>query len=253
MNEGQLLESILDRWTTRDLQAYLKDLYPDLLPALKDTCPECRKRTLTKTNDDMTVCRSCGLVVEEQASMVRRLPFDETYALTANLSHGRSMGNTLAPEDLYKVIAMSKNGRKDLPIRAIHVRTVTMQVELSQSMRLKEEISALLKKYGLYSREYREENHLFADQCGILAERVGRFLASAWMRPPTSYKSLAVSIVVLKLRESPRMVYLANYIQHQEEPDEFDLTAVSCFKTCPFLQSPLRSKQLSPALKASAT
>ena len=169
MDVDQLLESILDRWSPGDLLAHLKDL-----------CPECQRPTLTKTDDGMLVCESCGVVVDEQPSMVRRLPFDETYALTAKLSHGRSMGGTLPPEDLYKVIAMSKNGRKDLPIRAIHVRTVTMQVESSQSMRLKEEISGILKKYGLYSQEYREENHLFADVCGVLAERVGRFLGAAW-------------------------------------------------------------------------
>lgn len=146
------LDGILDRWDDEDLRRWL---YRNL----KNRCPECKENTLKRTEEGY-VCERCGLVVEETPQIVNRLPFGETYALTSDLAYGKSLGGTLQKNDLFKVVAMSKNGKKDLGIRAIHLRTLLKAKETPQVRKLKNAVSSILKKYGLYTdKEYSIDSH----------------------------------------------------------------------------------------------
>jgi len=56
-------------------------------------CPECSSDQIVRDPESgERVCKSCGYVLEQQADMVHRLPFDETYALESGLAFNRSLG-----------------------------------------------------------------------------------------------------------------------------------------------------------------
>ena len=212
----------------------------DLISLLEKRCPECNSDSLIEV-DGTVVCTRCGLEAESQLTRDNRLPFDTTYALTSDLAHGNSLGGTLPMKQLHKVIVKSKNGSYGLPIRAMHLKTLVQNVEPPQSLRLKEEISHIIKQVGLYSEEYNEFNHQLANQAGIIAQRVARFIQAGWTRPPSSYRRLAAALLVHILNGHPRMRTIIAEIKQSENPNIYDLGAINCLLTCPLLEPVKRS------------
>jgi len=69
--------------------------------------------TLRKVGSDY-VCTRCGLV-HESVSTVCSLPFNVTYAPTNFLTFGKSLGDTLRPQDMLKVLSNAHhNSRKTM-------------------------------------------------------------------------------------------------------------------------------------------
>jgi len=207
----------------------------DLICLLEKRCPECNSDSLIEV-EGTVVCTKCGLEVESHQTRDNYLPFDTTYALTSNLAHGNSLGGTLPMKQLHKVIVRSKNGSYGLPIRAMHLRTIMQNIEPPQSLRLKEELSAIIKDVGLYSEEYSEFNHQLANQAGIISQRVARFIQAGWTRPPSSYRRLAAAILLHILKGHSGMKMVEAEIIQMERPSTYDLGAISCLLTCPLLE-----------------
>ena len=136
-----------------------------------ERCPECGGTPVDV--DGELVCSNCGLVLDE-LNMIHRLPMDETYAPTCDLAFGRSLGSTLQGRALHKVLAMAPAGKKDLGLRARHIRIIESKVEPSYIRRLLEYGSKLFKQLGL--DEDTPVNHQLANLYGRLLRIVGAFI-----------------------------------------------------------------------------
>lgn len=136
------------------------DVYP---------CPECYRLAVRPDGSGSLVCRSCGLVVEEGASAVHRLPWDETFAWVSHLAFGKSLGDTLPVRQLYRVIAV--NGGEDLPLRAKVLKAIVQAVDPPTVKTLLEYGSQMMKGLGLDADTPR--NHLIADELGRLLRKIG--------------------------------------------------------------------------------
>jgi len=195
-----------------------------------DRCPLCGGALIER--DGELVCSSCGYVVEE-APPSRSLPWDETYALEGHLAWGRSLGDTLPMGQLCRVIARA--GTQDLGLRARHIKTIIEAVEPPEVMKLKQEASAILKRYGFYA-DYSEFNHLLGNYVGLLCERLGRFL-HVFGRRPSSYRRLAAAILVWLLLSHPerRMKLKAEMIRRREKVSFDDIASIDCLIHCPLI------------------
>jgi len=272
---AQLLDNLLtNRWTPEQLFKFLSSEHPEVLHKLADICPECYENPLVHTGQEV-VCSHCGVVAEEILDPKSYLPFDTTYALTANVAHGSSLGGTLPQgflqqmiterpldlgevglkkEDVEFIRRVLERANKGDPISTedaqdvikrylrrielTHVKTHLRHVEAQQSMRLKTELTGLLDKFGFYTyRTYNELNHQLADQAGALAERIGRFLEAGWTRPMGSYRTLAGAILVWLIEETPHLKSVAEEIKAGEGIKNIDIVAVSCMAKCPLLSS----------------
>jgi len=123
-------------------------------------------------------------------------------------------------------------------IELTHLKTHLRQVEPQKSMKLKEEMTKLLSLYGLYSyREYNELQHQFADAAGIMCERVGRFLEAGWTRPQSSYRKMAAAILIWLMKGTSHLKRVCDEIMEKEQPDKYDLGAISCLSKCPLARA----------------
>jgi len=94
----------------KKLVASLGQVSPDRLSLI---CPECLEaRVYVDPENGERVCTGCGYVLEQQADMVHRLPFDETYALESGLAFNRSLGVADTVRRRYgytKILAKTRN------------------------------------------------------------------------------------------------------------------------------------------------
>ena len=142
---------------------------------LDKICPECLKPTVAFDEErGERVCRSCGYVVESVPQLSEDLPFDTTYALTNHLAFGKSLGGTLPPDQLYKVIAQAPEGIKDLPIRSAQIQVLSSAVEPPVVRRMLDYGSKMLKQLNLDRDE--AECHELSDQYGRCIRAVAAFL-----------------------------------------------------------------------------
>jgi hypothetical protein len=76
-------------------------------------CPDCLEaKVYTDPENGERVCTGCGYVLEQQADMVHRLPFDETYALESGLAFNKSLGVADTVRRRYgytKILAKTRN------------------------------------------------------------------------------------------------------------------------------------------------
>jgi len=135
---------------------------------------------------------------------------------------------------LCRVIARA--GTQDLGLRARHIKTIVEAVEPPEVMKLKQEASALLKRYGFYA-DYSEFNHLLGNYVGLLCERIGRML-HVFGRRVGSYRRLAAAAVAYLLLRHPdeRMKIKAVMIMRREGASFNDLSAINCLQNCPWLR-----------------
>jgi len=150
-------------------------------------CRECGKRLERRGSE--TVCPRCGLT-QPILDREQRLPFNTTYAFSNDLAFGHSLGKTLPPSQVHRVIAQAPAGRRDLPLRARLVRIVDAHVEPRGVRRLLEEGSRLLKEHGLYQQGGgHEQEYVFADRYGALLRKIGAYLHISQTRV-RSYKAV---------------------------------------------------------------
>ncbi|MCW4019671.1 MAG: TFIIB-type zinc ribbon-containing protein [Candidatus Bathyarchaeota archaeon] len=271
MSQAADLDLLLSRrWSPETLHRFLSEKHPQVLSELGRICPECYANPLIDTGGEI-VCHSCGVVVEEKIDPAQYLPFDETYALSASVVHGSSLGGTLPTHNLQHVISekplrkagvtkadvafiqdvMSRTDEGEplteeeakqvikrylRSIELTHVKTHLRHVEPKKAMKLKTEMTNLLDRYGLYSRSnYNEFNHQLANQAGLLAEKFGRFLDAGLARPLKSYRKLAAAILLTLLSSTPQLRRTYKEIQRIEAPSDVDLRLVECLSNCPLL------------------
>ena len=166
-------------------------------------CPECGAPV--REEDREVVCSTCGLVVREKMFFDQgfsRFLHQGSPAPVSNIAFGKSLGGTLPNNLLYKVIAQSENGRKDLPIRVTQIRCINQFDDHPTVRSLIERGSAILKKYGFYvdGREGTRPENMFADEVGKQLRRVGGVLSYGGVKI-RSYKHLAEAVFYLALRE----------------------------------------------------
>ena len=160
-------------------------------------CPECLTETLTVSRDDPReiVCRTCGLVLGEEPPQSHSLPgvgVNTSYNDTCQLAFGRSLGSHMRKYQLYSVLAKSRNGKKDLGIRAMLIKQF-LKAEPPQIEHTLRYGSDLCKKYGLAGRN--ERSVRFADELGKIL-RVAGAAALVLTRGSIRSKSLAESCFV---------------------------------------------------------
>lgn len=269
---GAELDALLaHRWNPDTLYRFLSKKHPEVLSELGRICPECLANPLIDTGSEI-VCHSCGTVIEEKINPAQYLPFDQTYALSASVVHGDSVGGTLPssylqqvvsqkPLDLEKVglssedvsfIQQTLSRARDKPIseeearevvrkylrkvELTHIKTHLRNIESPKTMKLKTELTGLLDQHGLYSgQNYDASSHLLADQAGKIAEKVGRFLEAGMAKPLDSYRRLAAAILVWLIDQAPHLRRVCAEIRKVEEPNENDIHIIECVVNCPLL------------------
>jgi len=139
-------------------------------------CPNCFEKSIWQDPENgERVCKSCGYVLEREASMNHTLPFDETYALTSNIAFGKSLGGTLSRNATYRVLAKTRDAesKANVPIRQITTITETVDPPIVKNMLAYS--SRLLKALG-----FTPENNIsavLAHDLGGILRKVGGFLA----------------------------------------------------------------------------
>ena len=271
--DGVELDNLLaHRWNPDNLYRFLSKKHPEVLSELGRICPECLANPLIDTGSEI-VCHNCGVVVEEKINPAQYLPFGQTYALSASVVHGDSVGGTMPsgylqqiiskPLDLEKVglspedisfIQETLSRARDRPlseeearevvrrylrqIELVHIKTHLRNIESPKTMKLKTELTGLLDQHGLYSgQNYDASSHLLADQAGKIAEKVGRFLEAGMAKPLDSYRRLAAAILVWLIDQAPHLRRVCAEIRKVEEPDESDIHLIECLVKCPLLSN----------------
>jgi len=194
-----------------------------------ESCPECGAPV--REEDREIVCSICGLVVKEALSFAGgfdRFVHQGSPAPVSNIAFGKSLGDTLPRKELYKVLATSENGRKDLPIRAIQIRNIIRYTEHPTVQNLLDRGSKILKEYGFCvgGGEGTKPEHIFAEEYGKQLRRVGGILAYGNERI-RSYKAIAETVFYLTLRElDPKKIEVLKLKDHFSL-NEKNLTLVS--------------------------
>jgi hypothetical protein len=116
-----------------------------------------------RQRDGEVVCVECGLVNGVSYGMVHRLPFGETYQPTSLIAFNKSLGETLQPNDYFRVLATSSFGQKpedlkDLGLRARHTKIMFQNQEPMRIRRALEYASGKLLR--LFPKN---ENHVLAN------------------------------------------------------------------------------------------
>jgi len=268
------------RWSPETLYRFLSEKHPEVLRELARICPVCLRNPLVEAGGEIC-CSHCGTVVEEKIDPAKYLPFDQTYALSASVAHGSSLGGTMPSSYLQQVVSqkprflekagvseedtafiqdvLSRTGepvsreearqviRRYLRrIELTHIKTHLRHVESPKAMKLKTEMTNLLNQYGFYTPgDYNEFNHQLGNQAGILAEKFGRFMDAGMARPLKSYRKLAAAILLWLLSSTPQLRQTYEEIERIEAAspeDRIDVSIVECLINCPLLGSDSEKK-----------
>jgi len=155
-----------------------------------EICPECLTATVTHSREDPReiVCRNCGIVLGNVPVREHTLPGHGThtwYNDVCNLAFGKSLGSYLGQYQLYSVLAKSAAGKKDLGIRACHIKNVT-RIEIPQIQKMLEYGSKLCKDHELSGKD--EQSIIFAEFLGRALRHVGTYTLSLSRRSIFSKK-----------------------------------------------------------------
>ena len=274
VTEQQLFDLLVnERWGMERLHYFLSREHPEVLTELQEVCPLCHKgplKTLGRKHRVEVVCTSCGVVVQEVYKPADYLPFDTTYAHTANIAHGKSLGTPTSQNLLQQIVVKSpqqygltkddiefvrrvleaiNNGepvtRSDVmeflkrylhKIEVTHIKTQVQNVEPTQSIRLKTEVAGLLDAYGLYTgATYNEFHHMLADRAGEMASLLGRFMEAGVSSPPNSYRKLATAVILTILEPTSTCKELYERILDSEDLNPSDIKMLQCLSHCRLL------------------
>lgn len=142
-------------------------------------CPECLEMSV-KIVGVMRVCRRCGLELGSWSldephtraglPLDDSLPFDTTYALTAEMSLGRSLGGTLPSGQTHRVIVRSPTGRTDAGLEARYMNIIHESSDSPTVKKVIEYGSGLLKSLGL------DDDHELGKVFGGNLRKLGAYL-----------------------------------------------------------------------------
>ena len=150
----------------------LSEIPPDELELFlidHNICPECGTSRYVEERDSELVCTNCGLVLREIFSPEQKVPIKETRSPTCSLAFDKSLGSHLPKKYLNKILAQAPAGEQDLPIRAIHIRTLN-HVEFPQLRKALEYGSKLTREFVGNPSDHNDPS----DPVTVFAESLGR-------------------------------------------------------------------------------
>jgi len=171
------------------------------------------------------------------------LPFDVTYAPTCNVAFGKSLGDTLPPKGLYKVLAKAPKGSEDLGLRARLIRIILSYEDHPLVKRALEYASKQLKRIGL------EPNYAFANDVGALVRKLVSYLANAKVEFNNSHLVNAIiyySLCKHGIQYSPRKTEKLLNVEFCNAKLRFkpkDLELVEWFVESPVINLPVKDEE----------
>jgi len=134
-------------------------------------CPECGSLDVRDV-DDQIVCLHCA-VEHNNGGPLKHLTVDYSIGKqgnpVTNLAFGKNLGNTLRPNDMYRVLAKGVGGATDLGLRARQIRIVTSSIDHPTIKSMITIGSELCEEFMLTGRD----STFFADQFGKFLRKVG--------------------------------------------------------------------------------
>jgi len=177
-------------------------------------CLECGG-DLRKAGDGEVVCKHCGLVWNGQLVERDRIPMTESavenghaencWSPERSLAFGKSLGGTLPPRGLYKVLAKAPAGSKDLGLRARQISFMLCYEEPPQLRKALQFASKRISEMKL------DRIYPFVNDVGSLLRKVMAYLIIAKANYVTSHVVDAVLYytIVRKYR-----VYLPHNVEN---------------------------------------
>jgi hypothetical protein len=141
-----------------------------------DWCPFCFKDLqVMRTNDGpIRVCVNCGFEPDSTHNS-KDIPFGETKCPPNEMAFNRAMGGTLGDKGMFRVLADGRNGVKDLPIRALHIKTISEHFEPPK-------IRTMLRLGRMRSHQWGFDNHkdfqsiIFSNYFAKMLKHTGKLL-----------------------------------------------------------------------------
>jgi len=171
------------------------------------------------------------------------LPFDTTYAPTCNVAFGKSLGDTLPPQGLYKVLAKAPKGSQDLGLRARLIRIILSYQDHPLVKRALEHASRQLKRMEL------DQNYAFANDVGALVQKLISYLAISKAEYNNSYIVNAIIYYLLRKYEvqcsskTTNKLVTAEFCKAKLRFTPRDLKLVEWFAKSPAAKLPVQNEK----------
>lgn len=151
-------------------------------------CPECAEKgelnELTR-KDGETVCTVCGVVWKNE-QFSSRIPFGFSNKPVNLLAEGKGLGGTLQERGMFCVLAtQSPTGIQDLPIRAMHTRTITSKHEHPRLATLLKFGNRRCKEFGIPDYATKPKDILIKNVFGEMLRTVGGYYVVKGLRVNT--------------------------------------------------------------------
>ncbi|MCJ7424741.1 hypothetical protein MUP01_10815 [Candidatus Bathyarchaeota archaeon] len=147
----------------------------------RNVCPSCynklqtidgEKVCLSYNSDGETV--SCGFSMRV-FQFCGSIPYGQERPRVNSLKFGKAQGDTLGEKGTFYVLAHGPLGTLDLPIRSIHIRTLTQTNEHPKLKRMLSLGERLSRDWG-FDKHEEERTIVFSNILGNMLRRVGGFL-----------------------------------------------------------------------------
>ncbi len=164
-------------------------------------CPECAQKgelnELTK-KDGETVCPTCGVVWKNE-QFSNRIPFGFSNKPVNLLAEGKGLGGTLQERGMFCVLAtQSPTGIQDLPIRAMHTRTITSKHEHPRLANLLKFGNRRCKEFGIPDYATKPKDILIKNVFGEMLRTVGGYYVARGLRINTQVIGDGCFVLTLK-------------------------------------------------------
>lgn len=167
----------------------------DLFLLFHNICPSCLADL--EISKGIRYCEKCGFCHETTSASSSYIPLGEVRSPVSSLAHGKNLGNTLQEKGVFCVLSKA-NGIKDLPIRAIHIRTLVRTVEHPKLMRMISLGQNLTNEWG-FSDHSDPKSIMFSNYFGNALRRVGGFIACSGL--PVQLTRVVRCVFALCLRD----------------------------------------------------
>jgi len=175
-------------------------------------CPECLLMSVQMVGV-MRVCTKCGLELGRW-DLDTSIPFDSTFAPTSSMALGKSLGGTLPSKQIFRVLALSPTGRKDIGLRARYMNIIHESNETPTVKKLIEYGSGLLKNIGF------EEKHVFANIYADHLRKLAAYLEAKRMNRTHRYAHALLAHLLIDL--VPEMT-IQNRLKYDDHETRFIL------------------------------
>ena len=176
-------------------------------------CPECLVMSVQMVGV-MRVCTKCGLELGRW-DLDTSIPFDSTFAPTSSMALGKSLGGTLPSKQVFRVLALSPTGRKDIGLRARYMNIIHESNETPTVKKLIEYGSGLLKNIGF------EEKHVFANIYADHLRKLAAYLEAKRLNRTHRYAHALLAHLLIDL--VPERTMLKNRLKYDDHETRFIL------------------------------